>query len=210
MPTTQQILDDVKNVRYPAASVLTNSQLLNFGNEILRKVWKWMNEDEIYRFNLIAGQATYTLPTDGKDFDKITVIDIADDSTKTSYTEHYWRGLLNDSDGNYYYKVSSDTFGLYPEPTESIADGGVIYYGKKFTLMSDSDLAATPAVNEDYHSLIVNYICMKAAQAGNNPDVVMANNFAASFNDDWERLLFDWTRKKCRTPLKKRSNKWWG
>ena len=210
MPTVQQILDDVKLVRYPPASVLTNAQLLNFGNEILRKIWKWMNEDEIYRFNLIANQATYTLPTDGNDFDKITVIDIADDSTKESYTEHFWRGLLNDNEGNYFYKVSSTVFGLYPVPDESITDGGVIYYGKKFTLMSDSDLTATPAVNEDYHSLIVNYICMKASEAGNNPDVVMRNNFAQCFNDDWDRLLFDWTRKKTKLPIKKRSNIWWG
>jgi len=98
MPTVQQILDDVK-IRYPAAAVLADATLLNFGNEILRKVWKFMNEDEIYRFNIIANQATYSLPTDGLAYDKIDLIDIADDTTLETYTPHTWRGLDRKSVG---------------------------------------------------------------------------------------------------------------
>jgi hypothetical protein len=209
MPTAQEILTDVKSVRYPGASIFTDAQLLNMGNEILRKVWKWMEEDGIYRFNIIANQSTYSLPTDGLAYEKISTIEIATDSTLDNYDQYSWRGLLNDTGGNYFYKVSSTTFGLSPEPTESITDGGVIFYGSKFTLMSASALTATPAVNEDYHSLITNYICMKAAESGNNPDTESRNNFAISFNDDWQRLMFDWTRKKCKTPIKDRKNPWW-
>lgn len=210
MPTVQQILDDVKNVRYPPASVFTNAQLLNFGNEILRKIWQWMDNQEIYSFNIIANQPTYTLPTNGQTLEKITVIEIATDSTQEEWNEYYFNGLLGSTDADYYfYDAYNGTFGISPIPTTSITNGGRIFYGKKFTLMSDGDLTATPAVNEDYHSLIVNYICMKAAESGNNPDVVMRNNFAQSYNDDWDRLMFDWTRKKCKLPLKKRSNRWW-
>lgn len=209
MPTVQEILNDVK-VRYPGVTALTDANLLNFGNEILRKIWKWMEESEIYRFNIIADQANYSLPTDGLDYEKIDVIEIATDSSLESFEEYYWKGLLAESEAsNYFYKITSTAFGIYPVPTETISNGGVIFYGKKFTLMSTGDLTAVPAANEDYHSLIVNYICMKAAESGNNPDAESRNNFAISFNDDWSRLMFDWTRKKCMLPKENRCNKWW-
>lgn len=208
MPTVQQILDQVQ-LQYPNA--FTNAQLIIWGNDILRQIWKWMNpENSIYSFDLIANQSIYNLPSNGQSLDKITVIDIATDSTLENFQEHYYKGLLNDSESPYFYDATAGLFGIYPVPTANITDGGRIFYGQKFTLMTDSDLTATPEVNEDYHSLIVNFICMKAAQAGSNPDVIMANNFAQSFNDNWDRLLFDWTRKKCKLPLKRRSNKWWG
>ena len=208
MSTVQQILTQVQT-QYP--NVLTNTELLTFGNEILRKTWKWMNEDDIYTFNLIADQATYGLPTDGLALDKISVIEIAQDSTLEDWTSHSFRGLLHEFDsGAYFYDAFNGIFGLYPVPATSITDGGKIYYGAKFTLMSISDLTVTPRVNEDYHSLIVNYICMKAALCGDNPDTARHNDFATAFNDDWNRLMFEFVRTKAKTPKKRRSNNWWG
>jgi len=209
VPTVQQILDEVTDVKYPGATAFTDANLISFGNECLRKIWRFMNEDGIYRFNLIADQETYGLPTDGLAYDKIDAMDIADDTSKETYTTYKWRGLLEDSISHYFYKVTPTTFGLYPAPAESITDGGVIYYGSRFTLMSVSDLTATPAVNEDYHSLIADYICMKAASSGNNPDIESRNNFATDYNDGWKRLMFERVNAKCKCPKKPRKNKWW-
>ena len=207
MPTVGEILTQVQT-QFP--NTFTNAQLLVWGNEILRKVWKWMDEGEIYSFNIIANQPTYTLPTNGIDLDKITAIEVATSTAKDNWDEYYFKGLIDDGDqSKYFYDALNGIFGLYPVPTTSIADGGRIFYGKKFTLMSDSDLTVTPEVNADYHSIIVNYICMKAAGAGNNPDIDMRNAFAIDYNDDWKRMMFDWTNKKCKLPNKQRSNRWW-
>lgn len=207
LPTIQQILTQVQS-QYPNS--FTNAELLTWGNEALRKLWKWMNEDDIYTFSLIADQATYSLPTDGLSLDKISSIEIATDSTLEDWESYSFRGLLNEfQGGNHFYDAYNGIFGLYPVPDTSITNGGKIFYGSKFTLMSTSDLTATPRVNEDYHSLIVNYMCMKAAISGNNPDTARHNDFAVAFNDDWDRLMFDWTQTKAKTPKIDRKNKQW-
>lgn len=208
MPTVQQILTQVQT-QYPNS--FTNTELLTWGNECLRKIWKWMNEDDIYTFNVIADQATYGLPTDGLALDKIAVIDVATDSGLEDWQSHYFRGLLNEFDSaSYFYDAYNGIFGLYPVPTASITDGGKIYYGAKFTLMSASDLTATPGVNEDHHGIIVDYICKKAAGSGKHPNIKASNNFAKAYNDGVSAMLMDMAKIKAKLPKKKRQNAWWG
>lgn len=206
MPTVQELLTDARG-RYP--NTQTDAQLINFGNEILRKIWKWMDTTEIYTFATIASQPTYSLPTDGLVIDKILDIEIASDTTNGNYETYKFQGLLVENPlSHYFYDVTPGIFGIYPTPTVTGLDAR-IFYGKRFTLMGASDTTVIPAVNEDYHSLIVNYMCMKAATSGSNADTARHNDFATAFNDDWKRLMFDWTRKKCKTPIKKRSNPQW-
>lgn len=207
MSTVQQILTQVQT-QFPNS--FSNTELLTWGNEVLRKIWKWMNEDGIYTFNLIANQATYSLPTDGLDLEKIAIIEIAEDSSLEEWDSYKFRGLLNEFDSSkYFYDAYNGIFGIYPVPTASITDGGKIYYGSKFTLMSASDLTATPKVSEDHHGIIVDYICMKAADSGKRPNIGRRNNFAKAYNDGISAMLFDVTRKKTKLPTKKRSSAWW-
>ena len=207
LPTVQQILTQVQT-QFPNS--FSNTELLTWGNECLRKIWKWMNEEDIYTFNLIADQATYSLPTDGLDLEKISVIDIATDTSLEDWDDYKFRGLLNEFDSSkYFYDAYNGIFGLYPVPATSITDGGKIFYGPKFTLMSASDLTATPRVNEDHHGIIVDYICMKAAGAGKHPKIPQRNNFAKLYNDGLSVMLFDVTRKKTKLPTRKRSSAWW-
>jgi len=207
MPTVNQILTQVQT-QFPNS--FSNTEQLNWGNEALRKLWKWMNADDIYTFSLIADQKTYSLPTDGLAIDKISVIEIATDSTLEDWQSHYFRGLLNEFDANkYFYDAYNGIFGLYPVPIASITDGGKIFYGPKFTLMSDSDLTATPRVNEDHHGIIVDYICMKAAGAGKHPYIGARNNFAKAYNDGISVMFMDTAKIKTALPKKKRSNVWW-
>ena len=207
MPTIAQMLTDAKE-RFPTQ--LSDTSLLNYGNEILRKIWKWLASDDIYQFDLIASQATYSLPSNGLNLDMIGVLEIATDSTLETYDKYVFKGLLEEYSGNKcYYDAYNGLIGLLPVPEVSITNGATLFYGKKFALMSTGDTSVTPAIDEDYHSLIVNYMCMKAANAGNNPDTDRHNDFAIAFNDDWGRAMFDWTRKKCTNPKKKRCNKQW-
>lgn len=62
MSTVQEILNDVKDVRYPASSNFTDAQLVTFLNECLRTLWTHFNNTTIASFTTISGQATYTLP----------------------------------------------------------------------------------------------------------------------------------------------------
>jgi len=206
VPKISEILAQVQ-VQYPNG--FSNANLLVWGNEILRKIWKWMNEDDIYVFSLIADQAIYSLPSDGLDIEKIDVIEIATSSSLEDWEAYFFKGLVDGSTSKYFYDAFNGNFGIYPAPDTSIASGGKIFYGPKFAIMSADDQNVVPRINEDYHSLIVNYICMKAAGSGNNPDIESRNNFASDFNDDWKRLMFDYTRKKCKLPKKSRSNSWW-
>lgn len=169
-----------------------------------------MNEEDIYTFNPIANQATYGLPTDGIALDKVSVIEVATDSSLEDWQSYYFRGLLNEFDSSsYFYDAYNGIFGLYPVPDTSIANGGKIYYGPKFTLMSASDLTATPRVNEDHHGIIVDYICMKAAGAGKHPNITCRNNFAKSYNDGISAMLMDSAKIKAKLPKKNRSSAWW-
>jgi hypothetical protein len=207
MPTVQQLLTQVDD-QYPNS--FTDAQLLNWGNEILRKVWKFMNEDEIYTFSLVANQAIYSLPSDGLAVDKIDVVEVATDSSLNYWKPYFFKGLLDTTEkSTYFYDAYNSNFGIYPAPDIAITDGGRIFYGAKFSQMSASALTVVPRVNEDYHSLIVNYMCMKAAESGNNPDIESRNNFASNYNDDWKKLMFDYTRIKCKMAKKKRCNNWW-
>lgn len=169
-----------------------------------------MAPNEIYTFNIIADQPTYALPSNGQSIDMIGVLEIATDSTLTAYNQYHFQGLLEADNGTpVYYDAYNGSIGLLPIPDKSITNGATLFYGKRFALMSTSDTTVTPAANEDYHSLIVNYICMKAAIAGINPDTARHNDFAVAYNDDWKRLMFDWTRKKCKNPAINRANKQW-
>ena len=209
MATVQEIITNVQTA-LPMASLLTNAQILKHANDILLKCWKYMSKPDIYSFSLIANQPTYTLPTDGQSLDKISVVEIASDSSLDTWTPYYFKGLLDETEiSSYFYDGYNGIIGIYPTPTVSITNGARIFYGTKFTLLSASDLTATPEVNEDYHTLIENYVCMKVALSGNNPDTARHNDFANAFNDDWSRMISDWTRTKVKTPIKHRCNSQW-
>jgi len=206
MPIMSDIIADIR-VRYP--NPFTDTNLVYWTNEILRKVWKYMNTTVMSTFVTIANQPTYTLPTDCI-VDQILTIEIATDSTAQSYQQYNFRGLLDDTvDTSYYYDGLNGVFGIYPVPETSGLDAR-IFYNKRFTLINVADLTVTPEIDADYHDLITHYVCMTAAQSGNNPDVGMANNFAFSFNDSWLRMFKNITEKKIKDHKKKRCNPWWG
>lgn len=198
MPTIGEILTDIDNARYP--NTFTAAQKIVWANEILRKVYKYTNRYTGQVFTTTADQSTYT-------FDGVFVENII--KLKVNFQEYKFMPTLERvNEDEYYYSGLNDSLGIYPTPTKS----GLfieIYYVPVPTLLSESDLTSKPAIKEDYHSLITNYVCMTAASSGPNPDTEMANIFAIRFNEDWDRFITDWAKTKVNMPSKKYCNRWW-
>lgn len=207
MPTVQQILDDIDE-RLPNS--FSTSFKINAMNDVMRKIFKYMNEKDIYQFNTVANQATYSLASNIV-FDEILTVEMADDltvTTSTTFTSYTYKGLDEEMTSNNYYDALNGLIGLYPVPKTTGYTVNIIFE-KRPTLLSASDLSATPEINEDYHDLLKFYALAVIAKSGHNPDVQLANNYLADYNDMWFLMRKDSDEKKAKNGLKARANRWW-
>lgn len=207
MPTVQQIIDDIDE-RLPNS--FSNSFKVNAMNEVMRKIFKYMNEKDIYPFTTIANQATYSLASNIV-FDEILTVEMADDltvTTNTTFTSYAYKGLDEEMTSNSYYDALNGLVGLYPVPKTTGYTVNIVFE-KRPALLSASDLSVTPEINEDYHDLLKFYTLSVIAKSGHNPDTQLANNYLADFNDVWLLMRKDADEKKLKNPIKAKANKWW-
>lgn len=207
MPTVQQLINDIDN-RLPNS--FDNDFKVNAMNEVMRKIFKYLNAKDIYQFATIKNQSTYSLASNIV-FDEILTVEMADDLTVTSsttFTSYGYKGLDEEMTDNSYYDALNGLIGLYPVPTTTGYTVNIIFE-KRPTLLSASDLTATPEINEDYHDLLKFYTLSVIAKSGHNPDVQLANNYMTDYNNIWFLMRKDSDEKKMKNPIKAKANRWW-
>lgn len=208
MPTIGEIITDI-DIRLP--NVFTTDQKLVWANEVIKKIYKYMNKKEQYPIITIENEAFYPLPSNCT-MDEIVSVIRSNDITiteNTTYSEYTYKGLNENLTGNNYYDGLNGLIGVYPIPNTSGYTFNIVYE-KKPALLSSSDLTATPDINENYHGLITFYVLSVIASSGNNPDIDLVNNFRADYNKEWDMMFKDYIETKIKTPTKSRSNRWWG
>ena len=147
------------------ADILT---LLNIGYHLVEQELYKLNEDffeeQKTKFNLVASQDLYSLPTD---FIGMKQLRLA--YSTPSNEEDYNIANYHDAAGtidvqsqeediessNPTFDIAGDYYRIKPTPTSNVTNGGEIYYFAR-----NSDLSATgdtPGIPSDYHDLIATY-----------------------------------------------------
>lgn len=181
--TVQQILDMIE--MYFPSHGFTNTQVLNVINEIQRQIFRELQIEVRYEFKTIADQERYALPSNTS-IEFITYLGItsATSITSTTYFQEYTYCSPNDELSGYkYYDAFDGLIGIYPTPSETSAIDNVrLYYYKRPTLLSSSDLTATPDLNADWHLILVYDALIELFGAGHVPDIAQVNNYTIKSN----------------------------
>jgi hypothetical protein len=184
MPTIQQIVDYVQR-KYPESTNETDanivSDLNDIHNEIFVKISTLSNQFELYNTTTVDGQASYSLPSDCE-MENIVNVLVEDDVSSGEYDRYDFATLNQNIDSGHYYMRGTAGVFLLTEDGEELADTGrniYIYYNKRPTQLSSSDMSATPDLNEDYHNILKWKLIAELASQGSNPDTMIA--------DFWQR-----------------------
>ncbi|MCL6479073.1 MAG: hypothetical protein K6T65_11775 [Peptococcaceae bacterium] len=202
MPTIQQLLDDI-DLRYPNS--LTIAQKLYWMNRIQKEIFQEAkHEAPPYYFTTVSGQSFYPLPSDC-DPDDIIKFTIETKSGSNDYNPLTFREFDSDE-----YVASTDEFCtvfngniyLNPQPTVSTAGRKVyVYYNKHPAELSESNLSASPDLQEAYRDLLVFGVVRNIAQAMKNVEI--ANNYASEYNVLMRKLLVEKYNKMPKYPATK-------
>lgn len=174
----QDILAEILE-KYPNApeqsSIIRKINVLQ--KELFRTIYKPIVTTQ---YDLIAENPFY-----GITYSPSKVIDVVVNSV-----EYVSVNIKGKADANFYWFTDDDCIGLYPTPSEDIADGMTIFRYKEPRFLADSDLNIEPDFDRDFHMLIVYRICKQLAENNKQYDV------AADFTVEVNKLMQDFEKGK--------------
>lgn len=201
--TLSEILVKIKRY-YPKATTWTDAEIVNILNDEQREIFRQLQKTDMYEFETIANQWSYTLPTTCS-IEFLEYVGLTEDVTITSDTEfqEYTYAELNDTMSGYkYFDALNGLIGLFPMPDTTGWNIRLIF-GKRPALMSASVLTATPDLNEDWHRIFVYGAIAEIAGSGSNPDVTTSNNYTAKYNELMKDILLaKYNNKKHKRKIK--------
>lgn len=213
MPTVQQLLDDIR-VRLPSSTgTFTDGVVIKWFNATQNEIWKYMASTDLYEFETVASQSIYSYASDMKP-DKIQSV-MKSDSTTIDGTEGYVTlsrcGYDDELSGDQWYDAEGG-IGIYPEPTSDDAGYNIkITYEPSPIQLSTDTLSTVPGISTDYHDILKWRALRDIAASGRNPDIELANNYAANYNALLTEIKMDYAKRKAKQPARKWDYKtgWW-
>ena len=161
-----------------------------------------MTSTELYEFDTVESQFTYTLSTD-IEFDMITDVYFSDSTgavTSTHILIKYECAGADDvlTDEQYYNHLG--TLGVYPPSTE---DGrkGRVFYGERPTVFASSDGAVQFNLDQDYIDLVKIGTMEKVAQSQKETD--LANNYNDEYRKLYRSMRMESAKKNMKNPRKR-------
>lgn len=199
MPTVQQLLDDIDS-RLPNA--ISQSRKITWMNDTQNEIWRYMASTEVYEITTIGGQALYTLASDVAT-DMIKNVQVSN-STVIDGTEGYgsydYAGPNDELTGQQWYDALGQ-IGIYPAPTTDESGYNIkVTYEASPTQLSTGTLATVPDVNVEYQDILKWRVLRDIARSGSAPDVELANNYQADYDEILRRVRMDFYKRKLRNP----------
>lgn len=187
--TVSEILTKIKRY-YPKAATWTNAEIISILNDEQREIFREIQETDIYEFETVENQLTYSLPSDCE-IEFIKYVGLTKDVTITSisqFQEYTYAELDEEISGNRYFDAFNGLIGLYPVP-DTTGQNVRLIYEKRPDLLNSNDLAASPELKIDWHRIFVYGAIAEIAGSGSNPDTTTANNYTLKYNKLMEDIL---------------------
>lgn len=211
-PTTGQLLAAIDKL-YP--NTLSAADKVDFMNDELRETSRELPIEGIFSFITVANNSIISLPVyipvDGiMDPILITTVDTVIGSG-TVFDEYHFARLSDGLSGHKYYRADFaglNNIGIYPVPTVSGLIGMFIYEGKAQPLSAVA-LDTKPGIQGEWVNLLKWKCLQRIAQAGDSPDVEMANNYQAEYNELYDKMQMGMFRKRIHKHKPDGGNSWW-
>lgn len=205
MPNVQQILNDIR-VRLPSSTnTFTDGVVIGWMNTCQNEIWKYCASTDLYEFDTVASQSIYSYASDMKP-DKIKSV-MKSDSTTVDGTEGYVTlsrcGYNDELSGDMWYDAEGG-IGIYPNPTSDDAGYNIkITYEPSPVQLSTDTLLTVPSISTDYHDILKWRVMRDIAGSGRNPDIELANNYAANYNALLATIKMDYAKRQAKQPARK-------
>jgi hypothetical protein len=195
MPTVQEICDYADR-KYPNSETAANkvSDLNDIHSEVFVKIARLKNEYEIYETSTVADQLTYSLPSNCT-IDNIIAVKVSKTTTISSSTEwndYEYAGLNLETTIGRYYGYSPDQKIALLNDDLPISTTGLsirIFYYKKPSALSSSNMSAVPELHEDYHNLLKYGLIQALASQGHNPDTEIADYWQKKYDEFMDAVV---------------------
>jgi hypothetical protein len=202
-PTFLSILTAV-DTELPNA--VASADKIRFMNDAVVSVWKWIASTSYTTTSLSSDKAIYALPADAR-FDKLKEVAVSDSTARSStelWTLYAPCGEDDTLTGNQYYKAGGG-IGLYPVPTSDDVMKGLMFKYEQMPAAygSTTDTTSIPDLDLDYVSIINWKTKQRILQAGNDPDIDLANNCQYEANELIEKIRMNYYKKKQANPKKR-------
>lgn len=126
--------------------------------------------------NMIADLAQYTL-----DFSPAKIREVLVEGKKYDYRQMEGDAL------SYFFYIEDNNLGIYPTPTETIADGIIIFRYQEPENLSSGNLNVIPDFDEDYHSVLIYGVCREMALTRINDSSNVAEYFYMLYTRELEQ-----------------------
>lgn len=210
MPTVQQLLSDVRTRLPSSTETFTDGIIIGWFNDCQNEIWRYLASTELYEFDTIAGQALYNLPSDCA-VDMIKSVQVSNSTTidgTETYTTYEYTGPDDDLSGNQWYDALGQ-MGIYPTPSTATGSG----YNVKLTYeaspvqLSTNTLSTVPSINTEFQDILKFRALRDIARSGNAPDVELANNYQADYDEIMKRIWLNYYKRKAKNPRQTWSHK---
>jgi hypothetical protein len=198
MPTVNQLLTDIDR-RFP--NTFSQADKIDWLNEVQDEVFREAAIHEILEIDTISDVPFYEL----RDEDEIIEFEMVKVLTVDN-KEYEPADITQDSRSNIFYKIldynnsEAPMFGIYPTPT---VDGKKIriFYERRPTPLSVSNLNAIPDLKEDYQVILKYGVWIIIAEAMD--DIVKANNYTLRYNAEMKKIKQERYEKMAKYPSTK-------
>lgn len=182
---------------------------VKFINDEQKKIFKYMNEVDMYEVITIAGQPIYSIPSDCEVelIDQVLVASSTEAVTAdTQFNAYKYAGQNDSLDGGNFYFDALGKLGLYPIPDKTNYALRIIYE-KRPIIFATADTATEFNIEGDFLDFIQNKVMSKIAKTGNYPDIELANNYEIEASSIESKLKMDRAKKRTKNPKSRYSYK---
>jgi hypothetical protein len=187
--TLAEILAEIKRY-YPRAATWTDAEIVNIINDEQREIFRQLQLKDVYEFETVANQWSYSLPTNCE-IEFLEYVGLTKDAvitSKSSFQEYTYADLNENMSGYKYFDALNKLIGIYPVPDATGYNARLIFK-KRPALMVSTSTSVKPDLKEDYHRIFVYGPIAEIAGAGSNPDIVTANNYINKYNNLLKDIL---------------------
>jgi hypothetical protein len=187
--TLNEIITKIKRY-YPKAETWLDAEIVSILNDEQREIFRELQLTDIYEFETVQGQMTYSLPSNCE-IEFISYVGLTKDNpiTDKSRFQKYTPAETNEQLIGYrYFDAFNGLIGLYPVPDATGYNVRLIYE-KRPALLDVNNLTAIPELREDWHRILVYAAIAEIAGAGSNPDITIVNNYTQKYNKLMEEIV---------------------
>ncbi len=200
MPTLADIISDI-NLRLPhSTNSFTDAIKAGWMNQLQYEVWRWLATTNTTSFEATTTSTTYTLSTNIIP-DQIKRVRVYDSTGTTGGYQDYTFADWDSMEGSNWY-IKNTGFGLYPAVTTTV-NVEITHVPKPADLSATGASTTIPVLDSEFHELYKYRVMKIIAQAGNSPDIELANNYQALEDEMMGKIKMQYYRKKQAMPAGK-------